>query len=95
MHLELAECVETKTVTTTTTTKRAYPGLLVQEPRHLHDLKEYPLASRPVPPELSSCTYFAAPNVSESWTVGEEGLLVRRHPTLVSSITYLMSVARP
>ncbi|KAK3940462.1 cell division control protein 4 [Diplogelasinospora grovesii] len=52
------ECIETKTVTTTTTTKRSYPPLLVREPRGLNSLdsKEYPLASRPTPPELRKLT---------------------------------------
>lgn len=77
--VELTECVETKTITTTTTTQRSYPGLVVQEPRHLHDIKEYPLAARPVPPKLRSCTYSAGPNISESWTLGEQGYLVSRH----------------
>ncbi len=58
LQFELAECVETKTVTTTTTTKRSYPPLFVREPRSLQslDTKEYPLATRPTPPELSRFT---------------------------------------
>ena len=45
LQFEIAECVETKTVTTTTTTKRSYPPLYVREPRTLQslDAKEYPL----------------------------------------------------
>ncbi|KAK3315790.1 WD40-repeat-containing domain protein [Apodospora peruviana] len=48
------ECIETKTITTTTTTKRAYPPLFISRPRDLNllDSKEYPLASKPTPPEL-------------------------------------------
>ncbi len=38
LQFEVAECVETKTVTTTTTTKRSYPPLFVREPRHLSSL---------------------------------------------------------
>lgn len=54
MHIELAECVETKTVTTTTTTKRAYPPLHVrQRPLSSLDAKEYPLALKATPPELA------------------------------------------
>ncbi|RWA13151.1 hypothetical protein EKO27_g1945 [Xylaria grammica] len=51
----VAECIETKTVTTTTTTKRSYPPLLVRESRPLFslDAKEFPLARKPTPPELS------------------------------------------
>jgi F-box and WD-40 domain protein CDC4 len=59
LQVELAECVETKTVTTTTTTKRSYPPLLVQPPRSLHslDAKEYPLALKPTPYELTNFSY--------------------------------------
>jgi F-box and WD-40 domain protein CDC4 len=58
LQFEVAECVETKTVTTTTTTKRSYPPLFVREARPLLSLdsKEYPLASRPTPPELTRFT---------------------------------------
>lgn len=58
-HIELAECVETKTITTTTTTKRSYPPLLVQPPRSLESLdsKQYPLARKPTPNEIASFTY--------------------------------------
>jgi F-box and WD-40 domain protein CDC4 len=58
LQIGVAECVETKTVTTTTTTKRSYPPLLI---RHQSldnlDAKEYPLASRPTPSELLSFSY--------------------------------------
>ncbi|KAL3419666.1 WD repeat containing protein pop1 [Phlyctema vagabunda] len=59
LQIELAECVETKTVTTTTTTKRSYPPLLVRPPQALEQLdsKEYPLASKPTPSELSNFSY--------------------------------------
>jgi F-box and WD-40 domain protein CDC4 len=59
LQIELAECVETKTVTTTTTTKRAYPPLILGPPRALQslDAKEYPLASKSTPPGLSSFKY--------------------------------------
>ncbi|KAI5859261.1 WD40 repeat-like protein [Durotheca rogersii] len=55
----VAECVETRTVTTTTTTKRSYPPLLVRETRPLASLdsKEYPLAQKPTPPELANFTF--------------------------------------
>ena len=54
MKIDLAECVETKTVTTTTTTKRSYPPLLFrQQPLESLDTKEYPLARNPTPPELT------------------------------------------
>lgn len=58
-QFEVSECVETKTVTTTTTTKRSFPPVFVREPRPLAalDLKEYPLASKPTPPELARFTF--------------------------------------
>ncbi|EKD14816.1 WD domain-containing protein [Drepanopeziza brunnea f. sp. 'multigermtubi' MB_m1] len=58
LQVELAECVETKTVTTTTTTKRSYPPLLVRQ-RSLGQLnaKEYPLAMKPPPAELLNFSY--------------------------------------
>lgn len=63
------ECIETKTVTTTTTTKRSYPPLLVREPRNLHllDSKEYPLASRQTPPELRKLTFDIDGHDTASW----------------------------
>jgi F-box and WD-40 domain protein CDC4 len=58
MHIELAECVETKTVTTTTTTKRSYPPLRVrQRPLSSLDSKEYPLALKATPPELAELSF--------------------------------------
>lgn len=58
LQIELAECVETKTVTTTTTTKRSYPPLLVRQ-RSLASLdkKEYPLAAKKTPPELANFSF--------------------------------------
>lgn len=59
LQVELAECVETKTVTTTTTTKRSYPPLIVRPPRSLHtlDAREYPLALKPTPRELTNFSF--------------------------------------
>ena len=58
LHIDLAECVETKTVTTTTTTKRSYPPILLRhKPLHSLDAKEYPLALKPTPPELTHMKY--------------------------------------
>jgi hypothetical protein len=59
MKFEVAECIETRTVTTTTTTKRSYPPMFVREPRPLSSLdsKEYPLAQKPIPPELANFTF--------------------------------------
>ncbi|KAI8625913.1 WD40 repeat-like protein [Xylariaceae sp. FL1651] len=55
----VAECIETKTITTTTTTKRSYPPLLVRESRPLLslDAKEFPLARKPTPPEFANFTF--------------------------------------
>lgn len=74
LQFEVAECVETKTVTTTTTTKRSYPPLLVREPRSLQalDSKEYPLASRPTPPELRRVTLDMADFDAERWSFDSE-----------------------
>lgn len=58
LQIELAECVETKTVTTTTTTKRSYPPLLIQQQSLAKlDAKEYPLALKETPAELSRFSY--------------------------------------
>ncbi|KAK0640797.1 WD40-repeat-containing domain protein [Cercophora newfieldiana] len=82
MQMQFAEeCIETKTVTTTTTTKRSYPPLFVREPRDLHSLdsKEYPLASRPTPPELRKLTFDLGDGEDNAWGCEEESdLRVRR-----------------
>ncbi|KAF7862520.1 hypothetical protein EAF04_007393 [Stromatinia cepivora] len=59
LQVELEDIIETKTVTTTTTTKRSYPSLLFQNPRPVDslDAKEYPLAFKPTPPELTRFSY--------------------------------------
>ena len=59
LQFEVLDCIETRTVTTTTTTKRTYPPLFVREPRPLDslDTKEYPLSTTPVPPEFSHFTF--------------------------------------
>lgn len=58
LQYEVAECVETRTVTTTTTTKRSYPPVFIRQPRPLEtlDFKEYPLAHGPTPPDLRKFT---------------------------------------
>lgn len=58
LQIELAECVETKTVTTTTTTKRSYPPLLIREqPLDKLDAKEYPLALKAIPAGLTNFSF--------------------------------------
>ncbi|KAL2187702.1 WD40 repeat-like protein [Thermothelomyces heterothallicus CBS 203.75] len=63
------ECIETKTVTTTTTTKRSYPPLFLREPRDVLSLdsKEYPLAAKPTPPELRKFTFDLDDYETHSW----------------------------
>ncbi|KAJ1325464.1 F-box and WD-40 domain protein CDC4 [Microdochium nivale] len=59
LNFEVAECIETKTITTTTTTKRCYPPLLVKEQRSLSRLnpRDFPLALKPTPPELARFSF--------------------------------------
>lgn len=58
-QLEVSECVETKTVTTTTRLTRKFPQVFVRDPTPLSslDAKEYPLALKPTPPELNEFSY--------------------------------------
>ncbi|KAK9440572.1 WD repeat containing protein pop1 [Metarhizium brunneum] len=59
-QLEMSECVETKTVTTTTRLTRKFPQVFVRDPTPLEslDTKEYPLAMKPTPPELLDFSYY-------------------------------------
>ncbi|KAG6003140.1 hypothetical protein E4U21_002294, partial [Claviceps maximensis] len=58
-ELRVSECVETKTVTTTTRLTRKFPRIFLRDPAPLETLdhKEYPLASKPTPPELLEFSY--------------------------------------
>ncbi|KAK7422503.1 SCF ubiquitin ligase complex subunit cdc4 [Neonectria magnoliae] len=58
-QLEVSECVETKTITTTTRLTRKFPHVFVRDPIPLENLdtKEYPLAMKPTPPELIQFSY--------------------------------------
>ncbi|POR33385.1 Cell division control protein 4 [Tolypocladium paradoxum] len=58
-QLQVSECVETKTVTTTTRLTRKFPQVFVRDPTPLAslDTKEYPLATKPTPPELLEFQY--------------------------------------
>ncbi|KAH8204474.1 hypothetical protein TruAng_001390 [Truncatella angustata] len=69
IKFEVAECIETKTITTTTTTKRSFPPMFVREPRPLTslDTKDYPLAQKPMPPELTNFTYDVDEHGALSW----------------------------
>ncbi|KAI1407722.1 WD40 repeat-like protein [Hypoxylon sp. FL1857] len=73
IKFDVAECIETKTVTTTTTTKRSYPPLLVRESKPLSslDTKEYPLAQKPTPPELAKFTFNVAHYGGIPWPVDD------------------------
>lgn len=74
LQYELSQCVETKTVTTTTTTKRSYPPLFIRQPRPLEtlDVKEYPLAQGPTPPDLRKFTLDLSENDDEfAWSFSE------------------------
>lgn len=75
-QLQVSECVETKTVTTTTRLTRKFPRVFLRDPAPLEtlDTKEYPLALKPTPPELLEFSYEAP---DEEWpeeeaSVGEE-----------------------
>lgn len=71
LQYEVAECVETKTITTTTTTKRSFPPLFIRQPRALEalDSKEYPLAHGPTPPDLRKFSLDLNENDDEfSWS---------------------------
>lgn len=59
--LEVSECVETKTVTTTTRLTRKLPHVFDGAPTPLEELdtREYPLAMKPTPPELLAFTMTA------------------------------------
>ncbi|CAN8098317.1 unnamed protein product [Discula destructiva] len=71
LQYEVAECVETKTITTTTTTKRSFPPLFIRQPRALEtlDTKEYPLANGPTPPDLRNFSLDLSENDDEiAWS---------------------------
>lgn len=71
-QLQVSECVETKTVTTTTRLTRKFPQVFVRDPTPLAslDTKEYPLAMKPTPPELLNFSY----NVPEDDCIDEENV---------------------
>ncbi|KAI1820708.1 WD40 repeat-like protein [Xylaria intraflava] len=75
INFGVAECIETKTVTTTTTTKRSYPPLLVRESRPLLslDAKEFPLAQKPTPPELANFTFRLDDQDIPAWLTDYDG----------------------
>jgi F-box and WD-40 domain protein CDC4 len=95
MQVQFAEeCIETKTVTTTTTTKRAYPPLFVRGPRDLNSLdsKEYPLASRPTPPSLRKLTFHLGDEDNEPSDTDDAMDLVRKTVPLSPKTIYQHNV---
>ncbi|WYZ41116.1 hypothetical protein EsH8_V_000011 [Colletotrichum jinshuiense] len=70
LQLAVSECIETTTTTTTTTTKRTFPPVYLREVRPLHELdsKEYPLASKPLPPELANFSFSVTGSSSDAMT---------------------------
>lgn len=58
-QLEVSECVETKTVTTTTRLTRKFPHVFARDstPVEQLDPKEYPLATKKTPFELAQFSY--------------------------------------
>ncbi|KAF3761931.1 hypothetical protein M406DRAFT_99963 [Cryphonectria parasitica EP155] len=74
LQYEVAQYVETKTVTTTTTTKRSFPPLFIRQPRPLEalDAKEYPLAQGPTPAGLRKFSLDLNDNDDEfAWSFAE------------------------
>ena len=67
-QLEMSECVETKTVTTTTRLTRKFPQVFIRNPTPLEalDTKEYPLATKPTPPEIADFSYHVSSEDDES-----------------------------
>jgi F-box and WD-40 domain protein CDC4 len=80
-QLEVSECVETKTVTTTTRLTRKFPHVFVRDPTPLEylDAKEYPLAMKPTPPELTEFSY-NMPTHDDDYVQTEDVRPVRRTP---------------
>ncbi|KAL0943075.1 cell division control protein [Colletotrichum truncatum] len=70
LQYQVSECIETTTTTTTTTTKRTFPPVYLREVRPLHELdsKEYPLASKPLPPELANFSFSVTGSSSDAMT---------------------------
>lgn len=93
LQIELAECVETKTVTTTTTTKRSYPPLLVRQPLSLDklDSKEYPLALKPIPQELCNFSYEIEGQLIDFRDGQSQVSNVRHHKSFLDQIAILIT----
>ncbi|KAJ0354750.1 hypothetical protein COL154_011614 [Colletotrichum chrysophilum] len=70
LQYQVSECIETTTTTTTTTTKRTFPPVYLRDVRPLHELdsKEYPLASKPLPPELANFSFSVTGSSTDAMT---------------------------
>lgn len=92
LQVELEDIIETKTVTTTTTTKRSYPPLLFQNPRPFDslDAKEYPLAFKPTPAELTRFSYEIDGRQME---YEEDNLRVVMHKVRIFSFSCTLSLS--
>lgn len=95
-QLEVSECVETKTVTTTTRLTRKFPQVFVRDPTPLSNLdaKEYPLAMKPAPPELSDFSYTLGKLAHDEPDAGEPHANDTVPVKLVSRPSFADSVAR-
>ncbi|ODA80854.1 hypothetical protein RJ55_03814 [Drechmeria coniospora] len=82
-QLGVSECVETKTVTTTTRLTRKFPHVFVRNPTPLASLdsKEYPLATKPTPPELLQFQYSVAGHDLDDHADVADAAALERRPT--------------
>ncbi|OAQ99484.1 hypothetical protein LLEC1_02336 [Akanthomyces lecanii] len=73
-QLHVSECVETRTVTTTTRLTRKFPQVFVRDPTPLTtlDVREYPLAMKPTPPELAGFSVTHPSHADDSQSYEEE-----------------------
>ncbi|KAL6863706.1 WD40 repeat-like protein [Trichoderma novae-zelandiae] len=98
-QLHVSECVETKTVTTTTRLTRKFPHVFIRDPAPLDalDTKEYPLAMKPTPPELADFSYSCAADddddddagagrLEDDADEGVDGQLARRGQAFVPAV---------
>lgn len=74
-QLHVSECVETRTVTTTTRLTRKFPQVFVRDPTPLTtlDVREYPLAMKPTPPELAGFSVTHPGHTDDVTSYEEEG----------------------
>ncbi|KAI0201680.1 WD40 repeat-like protein [Astrocystis sublimbata] len=73
IKLQVAECIETKTVTTTTTTKRSYPPMNIRSrPLRSLDAREFPLARKATPPELAHLAFSIDRSGDDAWSADQD-----------------------